>query len=43
MYQDLILKQKILKIKSKTLGDNKVNMQMVEKNLEMALSLFQNM
>ncbi|CAM2866501.1 TolC family protein [Flavobacterium frigoris] len=31
MYQDLILKQKILKIKSKTLGDGKVNMQMVEK------------
>lgn len=31
MYQDLILKQKILKIKSKSLGDNKVNMEMVEK------------
>ncbi|MFT5238867.1 MAG: outer membrane protein TolC [Flavobacteriaceae bacterium] len=31
MYQDLLLKQKILKIKSKTLGDGKVNMQMVEK------------
>lgn len=31
MYQDLVLKQKILKIKSKNLGDGKVNMQMVEK------------
>lgn len=31
MYQDLIFKQKILKIKSKSLGDNEVNMQMVEK------------
>lgn len=31
LYQDLILKQKILKIKSKTLGDGKVNMQMIEK------------
>ncbi|MEZ7498482.1 TolC family protein [Flavobacterium sp. Arc3] len=31
MYQDLVLKQKILKIKSKSLGDNKVNMEMVEK------------
>jgi hypothetical protein len=30
MYQDIILKQKILKINSKALGD-KVNMQMVEK------------
>jgi hypothetical protein len=32
MYQDLILKQKVLKIKSKVLGDGRVNMQMVEKN-----------
>lgn len=31
MYQDLILKQKVLKIKSKVLGDGRVNMQMVEK------------
>lgn len=31
MYQDLILKQKVLKIKAKSLGDGKVNMQMVEK------------
>lgn len=31
LYQDLILKQKVLKIKSKTLSDGKVNMQMVEK------------
>jgi outer membrane protein TolC len=31
MYHDIILKQKILKIKSKALGDNEVNMQMVEK------------
>jgi outer membrane protein TolC len=31
MYQDLILKQKMLKIKSKLLGDNKVNMEMIEK------------
>jgi hypothetical protein len=30
MYHDIILKQKILKINSKALGD-KVNMQMVEK------------
>lgn len=31
MYQDLILKQKLLQIKSKSLGDGKVNMEMVEK------------
>ncbi|MEL1239925.1 TolC family protein [Flavobacterium flavipallidum] len=31
MYQDLILKQKVLKIKAKTLADGKVNMQMVER------------
>jgi hypothetical protein len=31
MYHDIILKQKILKINSKALGDNKVNMQMVKK------------
>lgn len=31
MYQDLVLKQKILKIRSKAFGDGKVNMQMVEK------------
>ena len=30
-YQDLILKQKILQIKSRSLGDGRVNMQMVEK------------
>jgi hypothetical protein len=30
MYQDLILKQKVLKIKSKVLGDSRVNMQMVK-------------
>jgi hypothetical protein len=41
MYQDLILKQNKNKIQD--IRDNKVNMQMVEKNLEMALSLFQNM
>jgi len=31
MYQDLVLKEKILKIRSKAFGDGKVNMQMVEK------------
>ncbi|MEC5164342.1 outer membrane protein TolC [Flavobacterium sp. PL11] len=31
LYQDLLLKQKILRIKSKNLGDGKVNMQMIEK------------
>ena len=31
MYQDLIFKQRVLKIKSKVLSDGKVNMQMVEK------------
>ena len=31
LYQDLILKQKILQIKSRSLGDARVNMQMVEK------------
>ncbi|CAH8283617.1 outer membrane efflux protein [Mariniflexile fucanivorans] len=31
MYQDLLLKQKILRIKSKSLGDGRVNMEMVEK------------
>ena len=31
LYQDLILKQKILQIKSRSLGDGRVNMQMVEK------------
>lgn len=30
-YQDLVLKEKLLQIKSKSLGDGKVNMQMVEK------------
>ena len=30
-YQELILKQKLLKIKSKSLSDGKINMQMVEK------------
>jgi len=30
-YQDLLLKQKILKIRSTSLGDGRVNMQMVEK------------
>jgi hypothetical protein len=43
LYQELILKQNILKIKSKSLSDGKINMQMVEKNLEMELYLFQNM
>ena len=31
LYQDLILKQKLLKIRSRRLGDGRVNMQMVEK------------
>jgi outer membrane protein TolC len=31
LYQEIILKQRVLKIKSKNLGDGKVNMQMVEK------------
>ena len=31
LYQDLILKQKILQIRSRRLGDGRVNMQMVEK------------
>lgn len=31
LYQDLILKQKILQIRSKSLGDARVNMEMVEK------------
>lgn len=31
LYQDLILKQKILQIKSRSLGDARVNLQMVEK------------
>ena len=31
LYQDLLLKQKILRIQSKNLGDGKVNMQMIEK------------
>ena len=31
MYQDLILKQKLLQIRSRRLGDGKVNMQMIEK------------
>lgn len=31
LYQDLILKQKLLEIKSRSLGDARVNMQMVEK------------
>jgi hypothetical protein len=31
LYQELILKQNILKIKSKSLSDGKINMQMVEK------------
>ena len=31
MYQDLILKQKLLQIRSRRLGDGRVNMQMVEK------------
>jgi hypothetical protein len=41
LYQELILKQNILKIKSKSLSDGKINMQMVEKNLEMELYLFE--
>jgi outer membrane protein TolC len=31
MYQDLVLKQKLLQIRSRRLGDGRVNMQMVEK------------
>ena len=31
MYQDLILKQKLLQIRSRRFGDGKVNMQMIEK------------
>lgn len=31
MYQDLILKQKLLQIRSRSLGDGRVNLQMVEK------------
>ncbi|PIV94509.1 MAG: hypothetical protein COW44_03840 [Flavobacteriaceae bacterium CG17_big_fil_post_rev_8_21_14_2_50_33_15] len=31
LYQDLILKQKLLQIRSKSLGDGRVNMEMVEK------------
>ena len=31
LYQDLILKQKLLQIRSRRLGDGRVNMQMVEK------------
>ena len=34
MYQDLILKQKLLQIRSRRLGDGKVNMQMIEKEGE---------
>jgi outer membrane protein TolC len=37
LYQDLILKQKILKIKSESLGNGKVNMQMVEKEFRNGL------
>lgn len=33
LYQDLVLKERLLQIKSKSLGDGKVNMQMVEKEL----------
>jgi hypothetical protein len=39
----IILKQKILKINSKALGDNKVNMQMVEKEFRNGVVPFQNM
>jgi hypothetical protein len=31
MYQDLLLKQKLLQIRSRSLGDGRVNLQMVEK------------
>ncbi len=31
LYQDLMLKQKLLEIRSRSLGDARVNMQMVEK------------
>jgi outer membrane protein TolC len=31
LYQDLLLKQKLLQIRSESLGDGRVNMQMVEK------------
>jgi hypothetical protein len=37
LYQDLILKQKILKIKSESLGNGRVNMQMVEKEFRNGL------
>lgn len=37
LYQDLLLKEKLLEIKAKTLGDGKVNMQMVEKEFRNGL------
>lgn len=37
LYQDLILKQKLLQIKSENLGNGKVNMQMVEKEFRNGL------
>jgi hypothetical protein len=37
LYQDLILKQKILQINSRSLGDGRVNMQMVEKEFRNGL------
>lgn len=37
LYQDLVLKQKILKIKSESLSNGKVNMQMVEKEFRNGL------
>jgi len=37
LYQDLILKQKILQIRSRRLGDGRVNMQMVEKEFRNGL------
>ncbi|MBF2707573.1 TolC family protein [Flavobacterium soyangense] len=37
LYQDLILKQKLLQIKSESLGNGKVNMQMVEKEFRNGL------
>lgn len=37
LYQDLLLKQKLLQLRSKSLGDGRVNMQMVEKEFRNGL------
>jgi outer membrane protein TolC len=37
LYQDLILKQKLLQIKSESLGNGRVNIQMVEKEFRNGL------